>query len=69
MRRPRRVWPAPRTRFVPCSRCADGLLFEERIVAGQLERLAVRCACLKAWIQAEKSPRPSAIERERRDLA
>jgi hypothetical protein len=64
----RAVRPAPAHRFVGCSRCAGGLLIEERMVDGQWERFAVRCQCLKQWLAARKTPAAPPPERHRADL-
>jgi Probable zinc-ribbon domain len=68
MRR-RRSHKTSRAPFIACSRCADRLLIEERVVNGRWERVAVRCACVRIWLAQLKAPAAPPVERERKDLA
>lgn len=36
---------------------------------GKWTREARRCECLKAWLREQQAPRPTALQKERRDLA
>lgn len=61
--------PAPKQRFVPCSLCYEGLIIDEVKRDGQWIREGRRCACLKAWLEAQKASILPMPERPRADLA
>jgi hypothetical protein len=68
--RRRRSHAARRPPFIACSRCSgSGLLILEVVRDGRREREAKRCDCLREWLQLQKAPAQTPLERERKDLA